>query len=116
MGDPASDQYRFPCRKPFAATFEKSVYFDSNPELLVLITDRLDGLFVGEQALINPYCQWFSKRLRVCDAHVDLELSKDRPAKALDERCLITVGSAADIQPPVVRAGFGTTQIVGFDD
>src|SRR5688500_4026892 len=47
-----------------------SVDLDANAELLVLVADGLDRLFIGKQALVDANCYRLRKRLRIGDGNV----------------------------------------------
>src|SRR4051812_23000545 len=91
------------------------VDFDALPELLVLIADEFDR-FLIDKPLIDAYGERLGIRLRVFDLHVDFELSERGPSKAFSEMRLLAVGTAANIEPAIVRTGLCSTQVVGFDN
>src|SRR5688572_6166587 len=93
-----------------------SVDLDSATELLILVTDELDQLLVGHEALIDADRPWFRVCLRIIDRQVDLQVSERRPTDALGEPHLLTVRTAVHVEPAVVRAVFGAAQVVGFDN
>ena len=92
------------------------VDLDARPELLVLVADELVRFFVGQEALVNTHGERLGVGLRIFDCNVDLQLAECRTAKPLDEFRLITVWTAADVEPRVIRAALSPTQVICLDD
>ena len=89
---------------------------DANAELLVLVADGLDRLFVVQETLIDSHCKRLREGLGIVDGNVDLQLAKDGTAKPFDECGLIAIGRAAHIKPAIGRTGLGAAEVVRFND
>src|SRR5262249_17281365 len=90
--------------------------FDARTELLVLVADRFDGFFVGQEALVDADCERLCVRLRVFYRDVDFELAEHRAANPFGKLRLLTVRTAVDVQPAVARTIFCAAEVVGLDN
>jgi hypothetical protein len=89
------------------------VDFDALAELLVLIADEFDR-FLIYKALIDAHGERFGIRLWVFYHHVNFELSERGPSKAFGEMCLLTIRTAANIEPAIACTGFCSAKVIGF--
>src|SRR6266852_6298237 len=96
-------------------TFIESVDLNFSPELLVLVTFEFDQLLIDDQPLIDAYGPGLRVRFRILERDVDLQVIEGRPAEFLGELGLLTVRTAVDVEPAVVRSVFRAAQVIGFD-
>src|SRR5262245_5225400 len=83
------------------------IEFDALAKLLVLVADEFDRFLVGHEPLIDTHGEWLGVRFRILHLDVDFELPERGPAKAFRESRLLTVWTAAHIEPSIVWTGFG---------
>src|SRR5688572_26565275 len=74
-----------------------SVDLDLLPELLVLVADELDQLFIGQKALIDADGPRLRIRLRIFDRQIDLQVVERRTTEALGEFRLVAVRTAVHV-------------------
>src|SRR4029453_3654074 len=93
-----------------------SVDLHAASQLLVLVKDELDWLLVRKNSLVDADGEGFRVRLWVLDREVYLEVTEGQAPDALGELRFVTVRTAVDVQPSILRAFFRTPHVVCFDD
>src|ERR1700748_3343950 len=89
---------------------------DVLPECLVLVALEFDDFLIDEQPLIDSNRPCLRIRLGIFYREINLQVAVSGTAEPLREFSLLRIRAAIHVKPAIVRAVFGATQVVRFDN